>query len=91
MVYCKCRLVKQNMKGRRSRDPIVPPNFRQVFRPPNFRQVWGYPKIKLIPIFLLLTSDFMFCTYQDLNKVVVGEIWGGGARWVVLAHALKQK
>ena len=40
--------------------------------PPNFVQVRGYPyisvqNIKFVPIFLLLTSHFMFWIYQGLK------------------------
>ena len=48
--------------------------------------------IKFIPIFLLLTSHFMFWTYQGLKKVMWVKCVGGGgegcAWWVVLAHGL---
>ena len=30
----------------------------------------------------------MFWTYQSLKKVGVGELWGGGARRVPVAHSL---
>ena len=40
------------------------------------------------PYFLLLTSHFMFWTYEDLKQNGVGELWEGGARRVVLAHGL---
>ena len=53
-----------------------------VILPPNSRQVWGYPhksgqNMKFVPIFLLVTSHFMFLTYQSLKKVGVGEHWEG--------------
>ena len=30
----------------------------------------------------------MFWAYQGVKKVGVGELWGGGARRVVVAHGL---
>ena len=52
-----------------------------VTLPPSSRQVRGYPtirgqNIKIVTIFLLLTSHFMFGTYQSLKKIGVGELWG---------------
>ena len=54
-----------------------------VILSPNFIQVWGYPpingqNIKFVPTFLLITSHFMFWTYQGLKKVGVGLCGGGG-------------
>ena len=48
--------------------------------------------IKFIPIFLLLTSHFMYWLYQGFKKVSVGELCGrgggGGASRVVVANGL---
>ena len=54
-----------------------------VILPPNFGEVWGSlisaANIKLVPIFLLLTSHFVFWTCQGVKtKVGVGKLWGGG-------------
>ena len=51
--------------------------------PPNLRQVLGYPYISgqniyFVPIFLLVTSQFMFWTYQSLKKLAWVSSGGGG-------------
>ena len=48
-------------------------SYAYVTLPTNSRQVWGFPhksgqNIKFFLIFLLVTSHFMFWTYQILKK-----------------------
>ena len=72
-----------------------------VTLPPYLRQVWGYPpirgvppnpqNIKFVPIFLLLTSHFMFWTYQGSKNSWRGWVvrgGGGGVRRVLITHGL---
>ena len=48
-----------------------------VTLPTNSRQVWRYPQnIKFVPIFLLVTSHFLFWTYQSLKKSMWVRRWG---------------
>ena len=73
-------MVIKNTNDRRLRNPIPPPNISQV---------WGYPhvggqNIQLIPILFLLTSYFMFWTYQGLKKLVWVSCERGGGLHVGL-------
>ena len=64
----------------------IPTTDAYVTLPPNFWQVWGYPhkgsqNIKFVPIFLLVTSHFMFWAYQSLKRwgvvggCMVSDLW----------------
>ena len=65
-------MVNKNINDRRLRNP-TPYFFIGLGVPPIRGQ-----NIKFIPIFLLLTSNFMFYTYQSLKKKLVWVRCGGG-------------